>query len=345
MAILYLSRNNLNKWLEKITARYLVYLPTLQENKLHYKKIINNDFPEEQLIHKALQQIRASESLKGFFFNPKVLVGGLNKTTKIDIKIDTTPRIILGAKNCDLHPLYVHQKMYLENEYCDILYKSELERTIIIAADCPYPQETCFCNLVGLNPYPEKGADIIISALESGYLFETITVKGNELIYNNNQFFQEASFEDIKHRDLLREQAIKNLHNTNNLAFKKDIPFLIEQKHDEKFWQYHANSCVECFGCLMVCPTCFCFLLYDTPINDEGFKRYKIWDACYFGAYARVGGGMNTRPEFWKRFRNRFHCKFMNFKNDYNFFACSGCNRCYSVCMGKIDIRNILRSL
>jgi ferredoxin len=99
--------------------------------------------------------------------------------------------------------------------------------------------------------------------------------------------------------------------------------------------------------------------LYDEPLKDsesslawrrgqgseQGFVRHKVWDACYYAAYARVGGGMNARPEFWKRFRNRFHCKFMNFPNEYGFNACSGCGRCFSVCMGKIDIRKILEKI
>jgi ferredoxin len=71
-------------------------------------------------------------------------------------------------------------------------------------------------------------------------------------------------------------------------------------------------------------------------------ERTKVWDACYIAAYARVGGGANPRAEFVKRFYNRFFCKFSHFPSWQKMPACSGCGRCYRVCMGKIDIRKVL---
>jgi Fe-S oxidoreductase len=73
--------------------------------------------------------------------------------------------------------------------------------------------------------------------------------------------------------------------------------------------------------------------------------RTRVWDACYLPAYARVGGGANPRVEFVKRFANRFACKFSDFKTDHGMYACSGCGRCFVACMGKIDIRKVLREL
>jgi hypothetical protein len=117
----------------------------------------------------------------------------------------------------------------------------------------------------------------------------------------------------------------------------------------------------------MTCPTCFCYLLYDQlavvrdPSTEDGrvrtndgrrttdrvpgFDRIKVWDACYYEGYARVGGGANVRPRMWERFRNRFHCKWMNCTRDWGFHSCSGCGRCFTACMGKIDIRNIMGKL
>lgn len=346
MSILFLNRYNFNQWLKKVSESYRVYYPDIIENIVHYSTL-NNDysFDSDIVIHKALQEIRAVESLKGFFFNPIMQVGGLNKEVKTDVPIDNSPRLIIGAKNCDLRALMVHQRVYLDNEFSDAFYKSQLERTTIIAADCPFPAQTCFCNLLDLKPYPEKGSDIVLSAINSGYIFEPVSKKGEEFLHNQNHLFQEASSEDLKNRDEKREIAIKKLATINPTKELKNLPGLIEKQNEPQFWTKHADKCVECFGCLMVCPTCFCFLLYDTPQGEQSFKRYKIWDACYYAAYARVGGGMQDRAEFWKRYRNRFHCKFMHFKNKYDFYACSGCGRCYSVCMGKIDIRKILSEL
>lgn len=349
MSILFLNRFSFSQWLLKIRESYIVYLPEILEDKVHYNKISVDDtfdkIASEVLIYQALEKIRVAEPLKGFFFNPRVKVGGLTKKTKLDIRHDTTPRLIIGAKSCDLRPLMVHQKMYLESDFGDSFYKTQFDRTVIIAADCPTPAETCFCNLLGLKPYPEKGADINLSVVSNGYVFEPVSKKGEEFLRNHNHLFQQASSENIEERDEKRKQAIAKLAQINPQQLHNELPKLIDEKTESNFWQEHADKCVECFGCLMVCPTCFCFLLYDAPEQKDTFERYKIWDACYYAAYARVGGGMQDRAEFWKRFRNRFHCKFMHFKNKYDFFACSGCGRCYSVCMGKIDIRKILEKV
>lgn len=346
MAILFLPKEKFNAWLLKLHDNFIIYYPALLESKVHYKKLDKNYFNDPYYsMDKVLQRIRPVESLKGFLFRPQERVGGLDNKKKLEVSLDSTPQIIIGAKNCDLRPLMVHQKMYLENEFGEPFYKAQQERTLIIAVDCPKPEQTCFCNLLGLKPYPEQNADIMIAILPSGYIFETSSKKGEELLRNYNHLFQEASSSDILERNEIRKQAIAMLETINPQKWRDDLAQGISKKADETFWQEHAQKCVECFGCLMVCPTCFCFLLYDTPSSEQAFARHKIWDACYYAAYARVGGGMNPRPEFLKRFQNRFHCKFMNFYNEYDFNACSGCGRCFSVCMGKIDIRKILEKI
>ncbi len=346
MSILFLNRYNFNQWLKKVSEVSQVYIPDILENKVHFRRLSPDENLESDAgFFHALQKIRATQTLKGFFFNPKLKVGGLDKKSKLEVKPDTSPRVIIGAKSCDLRPLMVHKKMYLESDFSDPFYKSEFERTLIIGTDCPEPAETCFCNLVGLKSYPESGADIMLSVIPNGYLFETYTKKGDDFLHHHNHLLKEASDEDIKTRNSLREKAVAKLNSINKTPLKSDLPKAIDQQTEAVFWQEHADKCVECFGCLMVCPTCFCFLLYDTPGNEQSFERYKVWDACYYAAYARVGGGMQDRAEFWKRFRNRFHCKFMHFKNKHDFYACSGCGRCYSVCMGKIDIRKVLEKL
>ncbi len=155
----------------------------------------------------------------------------------------------------------------------------------------------------------------------------------------------------------------------NPKPWNPDLPGAIAAKmHDESFWRRHADKCVECFGCLMGCPTCYCFLLYDQAREErneerrvrneessvfrppssvlvKGLDRTRVWDACYEAAYARVGGGANPRAEFIKRFANRFECKWKEFKTDHGMYSCSGCGRCFKACMGKIDIRKVLGDL
>ena len=337
-----IPKTKFDELLQSLLNEFEIYLPVTEENKQHFRKLNSKDLEatEKKPIW-ALEKIRPSESLKGFFFSPRLKVASYDG---VMIK-NETKRLIIGAKNCDLYPMRVHQKMFLEGKFVDPFYKDQLDRTLIISADCPVPEDTCFCNLLGLTPYPTEGSAINLTVVGDSYLLEALTDKGKELIESRPGFFRSAREEEIKERDEQREKSVKLLEKINPKAWRKDLAHGVKKAKKDEFWQEHAKSCIECFGCLMICPTCFCYLLYDQAIAEKDFDRTKIWDACYYAAYARVGGGVNPRAEFLQRFKNRFHCKFMNFYLDNNFFACSGCGRCLSVCSAKIDIRKILGDL
>jgi len=333
----------LNEWLLSLLNGFEVYLPVFTEKKNHFKKFERKDFESsEKRPILALEKIRITESMKGFFFAPREIVAAGFESPLVK---DKSKRLIVGAKNCDLMPMKVHEKIFLEGNYIDPFYKDRLERTTIISADCPVPESTCFCNLLGLTPYPISGSDINLTVLRDGYLLEPFTDKGKELIASTPNLFRNAREEEITQRDELRQRAIQILKEINPKEWRKDLAKGVEQATKDEFWQEQAKTCVECFGCLMICPTCYCYLLYDQAKSKQDFERTKIWDACYYAAYARVGGGMNPRVEFLQRFKNRFHCKFMNFNFDHGFSACSGCGRCLAVCSGKIDIRKVLGNI
>ncbi|MFB0508993.1 MAG: 4Fe-4S dicluster domain-containing protein [bacterium] len=337
-----IPKTKFDELLQSLLNEFEIYLPVTEENKQHFRKLNSKDLEvTEKKPTWALEKIRPSESLKGFFFSPRLKVASYEG---VMIK-NETKRLIIGAKNCDLYPMRVHQKMFLEGKFVDPFYKDQLDRTLIISADCPVPEDTCFCNLLGLTPYPTEGSAINLTVVGDSYLLEALTDKGKELIESRPGFFRSAREEEIKERDEQREKSVKLLEKINPKAWRKDLAHGVKKAKKDEFWQEHAKSCIECFGCLMICPTCFCYLLYDQAIAEKDFDRTKIWDACYYAAYARVGGGVNPRAEFLQRFKNRFHCKFMNFYLDNNFFACSGCGRCLSVCSAKIDIRKILGDL
>jgi NAD-dependent dihydropyrimidine dehydrogenase PreA subunit len=345
MSFYYLSRYYLVGWVKEILKKYETYWPQFYEGKLYYHKGNSEKLINEEEFYQALKTIRPSNSLKELFFYPKLKVAGFIDNKPTPLSLTNEPRVVIGAKACDLRGLKVHEIMYLQDDEFDPFHKNERARTIIVAADCPEPQDSCFCNLVGLKPYSEELADVVVSVLKDGYLFEVRTEKGKELLENHQQYFKEATSEKLEERNQIRNAAQEKLKLINTQPLSPKLSEGIKEKKEAEFWQKHAQSCVECFGCLLACPTCFCFLLYDVPQNKTDFERYKIWDACYYYAYARVGGGMNPRAQFWQRFCNRFHCKFMNFYFAHHFYACSGCGRCFTVCMGKIDIRNLLKEI
>lgn len=337
MATYFIAYRDCGGWISRLASRFNLYYPALLENRVHWQRYSPQDFQLERL---ALRPIRAAEPIKPFLFAPRERVASFPEP--VSPELTDGPTLLFGVKGCDLRGIAVHKRMFLDGEFADPFYAQRLERTYLIGADCPVPEPTCFCNLLGLQPFLNQDVDLSLSVLDDGWLVEVISERGKELMDSS---FVPASSDQLSQRQAQRERALTVLKEQNPKEWNPNLPRAIEERtKDRGFWADAAAECVECFGCLVTCPTCFCFLLYDQG-NAERFERTKVWDFCYIPMYARVGGGANPRPTFVQRFINRFHCKFMHAKNQYGFYACSGCGRCFTTCMGRIDIRKILGQL
>lgn len=336
----FLPKDALNKLLEKISQKSPVVLPVIQEEKVHFVR-----FSGKNGKHIALDRIRPVENLKHFFFPMREVVAAF--PSKFSKALEA--QVIIGAKACDLRALEIHDKVFLDPDYVESFYKGRRDTTIIISADCPTPEKTCFCQLVDLNPFVETGSDLNITPLSAGYLFEIHSLRGQKIVDDNLEILIEADASKIDERKRIRDRAVALLEKINKKPFKKDLDRLIEKKKDLRFWQNSRDGCVECFACLDICPTCYCFLLYESAEKSKTrkaiFDRVRIWDECFRAAYGRVGGGANPRPSFTQRFRNRFECKFEYFKKYHNLYACSGCGRCSAGCTAQIDIREVVWQL
>lgn len=279
--------------------------------------------------------IRAIEPMKHFFFKSKEKVAVFDELMEKEL----SPQVILGARRCDVKAMEVYDKMFLEGEYIDPFYKELREKTSIISVDCEEPAESCFCNVTGLKPWNEEAVDLNITRIKRGYIVEVISQKGESIIERGMNLFQEPDSNELTQRMEKREKTLGLLKSRNP---EHELEGAIEtEKMGTKEWLGEATNCIECCGCLMICPTCYCYLLYDKPDKE----RIRIWDACFYPAYARVGGGANPRADIVERFRNRFACKFEYSPKNYKMYACTGCGRCIGGCMAKIDIRKVVAKL
>lgn len=352
-----LSTVHIGQWLSKLLEGFTVYVPLESEGAVHWHRLEPKDLGAgTDSIAPALRRVRTSEPVKSFMFNPRQQVGTFPQSLE---PTPRKPRILLGVKSCDIAALNVHDKILDEGEFKDPFYLAQRDSTILVVADCPVPADSCFCNLLGLAPYAGSEADAALSVGDTGWLFQ-IGGRGRKLIDAAPDLFRRVgdAAPEVSDRDKKRRAAVAALQSVNPKPLNPALPATVAARQGDKaFWNRHAEKCVECFGCLLGCPTCYCFLLYDQARAQEktnrqerqetgaGFDRTRVWDACYLAAYARVGGGANPRAEFLKRFTNRFLCKFSDFKNDHGTFSCSGCGRCIRACMGKIDIRKALLDL
>jgi hypothetical protein len=336
--IYYIYKNDWPNFLATMTSLYNVLAPEQGLFDPEYSSI-----PSEKTERIVFPGARLTRPLKFFLYPPKE-----------DLLSDPLPQnkksVILGVKACDLRAAAILDHIFLDPDYIDPFYKSRRDNIIIISDDCPEPRDCCFCVLVGMNPFPEKGFDLNLSFLEDGTLVEVGSEKGKDLIRETKINLQQANPEQIKRRNENRQKVIAALKEANkDFSFPLDnLPSLLEENYENPEWKEACKTCVSCCACTNICPSCHCFLLIqDTGAGDnkKTFEMLRSWDSCQSTGFSRVAGGANPKKRLHGRFANRFHCKLQYKPRNYSIFACTGCGRCFEACQGKIDVRQVLTLL
>ncbi len=287
---------------------------------------------------------RPVEPLKSLFFRPREFLGTLAGPGATD---DQRECIVVGVKSCDLSSLAVHDHVSLHGGFRDSRYADARDRTIIVSADCTGFLDVCFCPVVGEQPYPMGGFDINISPTPEGYVFETGTERGARVLASAQHCLKPADDALLEVRDKQRAALYDKLvaHQVAACGLKPgdDLRAAVDGAYESRLWSDFAADCVECGACNFICCTCHCFLLADGTDAKCAPARTKQWDSCLFAGFARTAGGPGPRPYRSQRLRNRFEKKFVFFPEVIGKYACDGCGRCTEACIGKIDIRDVLK--
>jgi ferredoxin len=286
---------------------------------------------------------RAIESLKSFLFSGRETVARFPGT----VAPASRPRALVGLKACDLAALPVLDYIFLQGNCADPFYRQAREETLLVSQDCAGFKEVCFCPVVGGRPHPLRGFDLNLTPLPGGCLVETGSEKGEAIIRDSASRFRGAKEEEISSRTKLREKVLgdlKDLLKKQGQLDKAPAAARVKEKSRDPLWKEEAVPCVECGACNLVCPACHCFILEESPAR-EGSVRLRNWDSCQYPGFSREAGGSNPRTRRSERLSNRFSKKFQFFPDLIGALACTGCGRCVEACMGKIDIRKILKRI
>lgn len=289
---------------------------------------------------------RAIEPAKMFLFPVKEVVCGEEEGEQPASKENQKKTVIIGVKACDLRSIKVLDHVFLSGVCEDPFYKAFREATVFVSSDCSGYKDVCFCTWVGLNPFPEEGFDVNISPISGGYLFETATDKGQELIGKVKKFLAEPTQAQLDQREANRKKTIEGLNKQmreQGFTPGLDHERVIRDNFDSEIWEREAERCVECGACNFTCPSCHCFFFSDD--KQKVWTREKNWDSCQYKRYARVAGGGNARQMLAERLRHRYICKFNFYKDILDVYACTGCGRCVEACIGGIDIRKVANEL
>jgi len=335
----FINKPNLDRLVKSLTKIYAVYAPARSENYIYYKRI-----GDEGLEDVVIGEIRPVQSIKSFYLPARTKVASY-LPEKVSKK-KTRPVALIGAKSCDMASLKIMDYVFTQDSFKDPFYISQRKEGLIISSDCTSYGESCFCVALGIMPYPTEDFDINLSEIESGYIVEIGSEKGEKIAKEYFKLFQNAEFY-IEKRDVNRKRLEEGL--LAHVASKKipaanSMQGLFKKSFDSGLWEETARTCVECGACNMICPACHCFILKDQA-GEEGFEKLRLWDSCLLMSFARVAGGANPRKLLAQRLRNRFDKKFNFFPDTIGRFGCTGCGRCSEACPGNIRIQEVLAKL
>jgi sulfhydrogenase subunit beta (sulfur reductase) len=147
MEKLYIKTDDWQGFIKEKIKEKIIYAPFEENNLLFYQIVDEKNI--EKIVY---NRIRTVEPFKIFLFPFKErILPEINHLNNV---------IVMGVTSCDLKGLEILDKVFMEGEFKDPNYKRRKEKLFIISFDCEEPYDSCFCSLVGVNPYPEKNFDL-----------------------------------------------------------------------------------------------------------------------------------------------------------------------------------------
>jgi ferredoxin len=335
-------KDDLSKLLKKFQEDYIVYGPI--------KPGFDSTFDEIRTI-KQLHLDYQSTVLppKKYFLPPqqKIFSFKENKKTEIYQEKNNQQILLFGVHPCDVHAI-LKLDSFFSNEFKDTPYLENRKNSVLVALNCVEPSETSFCIYTKTGPFLKEGFDLLITDIGTKYLVEIGSQTGKNLIEELN--LQKATDIDFKEKNNRLKIMEKKFKKFIDISW---LPKIAHGKIDHDVWRKLGDfggvagsyPCLSCGSCTFVCPTCYCFDIYDTiDISLKKGSRIRELDSCQLLEYGEVAQGGNFRRDRTDRIRHWMMCKFGAAAGGM-YSSCVGCGRCIRICPSKIDITEVAKEL
>ncbi len=253
--------------------------------------------------------------------------------------IQSRNQVLLFIHPCDVNAITMMDEIMAE-EPEDINYLHRRESTLIIAYECLAPcKENILCFDKGYH-IASRGYDLFFTHMEDIFFVEVSSEKGEEIV-KKYAAFKKAGYNE--------KQALQRVREKRERDFKKSLKgdvnilsHLLKEAYNDKIWEEEGAKCLSCGACNIVCPTCYCFDIFDDLCADMNRGiRARRWDGCQLEDFCKIASGENFRQTPADRLRHRIFKKEVYLKKRFGWSGCVGCGRCIDHCIAGISIINI----
>ncbi|MBI4837024.1 MAG: 4Fe-4S dicluster domain-containing protein [Candidatus Portnoybacteria bacterium] len=270
--------------------------------------------------------------------------------------------VLFGLNLLDLKYVLLYDRVFFIDPY----YQSRRNNLLIIAhnflpgpennlAHVEYNRENL--NRFSFDVFLEFGRDRYLELvswsknLDSRWSLSRSGIRGGNGKKDSLMIFAgsergEKLLQKTGYKDYQRIECLGSL-NEDRLGSKMNIfRDKLKNHHNPKIWEELGKRCIECGKCTIVCPTCFCFRMDDTPSLEVGRgQRQRCWDTCFYQEFSEISGGYQFLKNTAERIHFWYYHKFARIPDEYSITGCVGCHRCYQVCPVEIDIKQTLQDI
>ncbi len=258
----------------------------------------------------------------------------------VEQTVEAPPTAVIGLRACDLAALNLQDQHFCYQEYPDHYYNNRRRSLLLIAVDCAFPAETCFCHSTGDGPSASAGFDLALTELDDGFLVRAKSERAKGIV--EELPLQPAT--DAQRAAAERQHGDAVAAQTRSLP-ARDLKDRLLASFDHPRWEQVAARCLACGSCTSVCPTCFCHSEGDvTDLDGRRSEHYRQWDSCFTEGHSYMHSFV-VRDNTQLRYRQWLVHKLGTWHEQYGRSGCVGCGRCITWCPVGIDITEEARAL
>ncbi|MGE0469009.1 MAG: 4Fe-4S dicluster domain-containing protein [Nitrospira sp.] len=355
-----LPRAGLQRLLDALSARgYRIVGPIVRDGSVVWETVRSvSDLPigwrdqqepgryrlEQTGSQKIFGVVHGPQSLKPFVFAPREPLLQITRSKDGFTASPTLPQLekvaVIGARACDLAGLVIQDRIFMNETYRDPYYATRREGLFVIAVNCTRALATCFCASMETGPRAQRGYDLAVTEVDEQLLVESGSEAGRDIL--STILVPAAS-------DELISAAASSIHACAQSQIRQldhsRLPQALYEAHEHPRWDDVAGRCLACTNCTMVCPTCFCHTVEETPdLSHQDSAHARLWDSCFTQEHGYIHG-KNIRPTIKDRYRMWLTHKLASWIDQFDTSGCVGCGRCITWCPVGIDLTEELQAL